>query len=234
MIESIKPRIGLARPGQRAPTPTRSTATSGIPSKDSPDAERDLQYACIFPLPTPKDCTEPTDCDCFVPTGGNPAATQNPLCQNGNGHYSTTQIARQGYPGTRELQVLQGLGDQAIVASICPANVTDMTQPPTSATARPSPRSSAACATRSAAAACRASSRSSADGRVPCVILEAFNPAAGATCNCSDRPGRVAADPEMITPEIRGQGSCFCEINQLEEPDRTMCRDERHAPRHRQ
>ena len=65
---------------------------------------------------------------------------KNPLCQ-GSGGYSTTQIRAKAYPGIRELQVLQGLNDQAIVASICPANVTDMTSAATSVTGRPSLRS---------------------------------------------------------------------------------------------
>ena len=71
-------------------------------------------------------CPEQTDCDCFVPAGGNAAAASNPLCQNAAGMYSNTQSRAKGYPGTRELQVLQGLGEQAIVASICPSNVANM------------------------------------------------------------------------------------------------------------
>jgi hypothetical protein len=189
----------------------------------SPTPNADLQYACIFPLNPTKMCPEQTDCDCFVPAGGNAAAASNPLCQAANGTYSNTQSRAKGYPGTRELQVLQGLGEQAIVASICPSNVTNM--------------AAADFGYRPAIAALISRLRNALRGRclprqlavnpdtgaVPCVVVEAFNPPAGATCNCADKPGRVAADPQTITPEIRTQGSCFCEIIQLEDPDKTQC-----------
>jgi hypothetical protein len=71
-----------------------------------------------------KTCTENADCDCFVAAGGSAAAASNPLCQNG-ATYSNVQRRAKGYPGIRELQVLQGVGEQAIVASICPANTSN-------------------------------------------------------------------------------------------------------------
>jgi hypothetical protein len=137
------------------------------------------------------------------------------------------QVRAKGYPGTRELQVLQGLGEQAIVASICPSNVSNM--------------GAADFGYRPAIAALISRLRNALRGRclprqlavdpntgaVPCVIVEAFNPPAGATCNCADKPGRVAADPQTVTPEIRAACvngcQCFCEIIQLEEPDKTTC-----------
>ena len=60
----------------------------------------------------------------FARCSGDGVAQKNPLCQQG-GTYGTTQYGAKGYPGTRHLAVLKGLGDQAIVASICPANLTD-------------------------------------------------------------------------------------------------------------
>jgi hypothetical protein len=226
MIESITPRMGLPGPGSAA-NADPINGHEWDPSMATPTPNADLQYACIFPLNPSKPCTEQTDCDCFVPAGGNPAAASNPLCQNG-ANYSTTQVRAKGYPGTRELQVLQGLGEQAIVASICPSNVTTMAD--------------ADFGYRPAIAALISRLRNALRGRclprqlavnpdtgaVPCVIVEAFNPAAGATCNCSDRPGRVTADPQTITPEIRQGASCFCEIIQLEDTpggtqDKTIC-----------
>jgi len=51
---------------------------------------------------------------------------KNPVCQSSATNlYSTLQTRAKAYPGLRELQVLKGIGDQAIVASICPANATD-------------------------------------------------------------------------------------------------------------
>jgi hypothetical protein len=219
MIESITPRAGLAPPN----SPANADPINGHewdPSMASPTPNADLQYACVFPLTMPKTCTEQTDCDCFVPPMGNAAAAQNPLCQ-GAGGYSNVQVRAKGYPGTRELQVLQGLGEQAIVASICPSNVSNT--------------GAADFGYRPAIAALISRLRNALRGRclprqlavdevtgaVPCVIVEAFNPAAGATCNCSDKPGRVSADPQTITPEIRaacaGGCQCFCEIIQLQD-----------------
>ncbi|MEI9954673.1 MAG: hypothetical protein WDO74_38315 [Pseudomonadota bacterium] len=66
----------------------------------------DLQYACTFPLKTPKTCS-PEE-----------VLANSPLCQGGAS--GNTQTSAKAYPGTRELSVLQGLGENAIVASICP------------------------------------------------------------------------------------------------------------------
>jgi len=66
----------------------------------------DLQYACTFRLKTPKTCS-PEE-----------VASNSPLCQGGA--TGNTQISAKAYPGTRALSVLQGLGENAIVASICP------------------------------------------------------------------------------------------------------------------
>jgi len=90
----------------------------------------DLQYACIFPLQTPKDCAVgDVACDCSAdkssatppdPAGDNKAviAANSPLCQGGTS--INQQTSAKAYPGVRELQVLKDLGDNAIVASICP------------------------------------------------------------------------------------------------------------------
>src|SRR5262249_24429934 len=84
----------------------------------------DLQYACTFKLEQSRSCAGVlTNCDC--PNG---TENQNPLCQDqATGAPSTTQYGAKAYPGTRHLQVAKGLGDQAIVASICPANTKDAT-----------------------------------------------------------------------------------------------------------
>jgi len=63
----------------------------------------DLQYACTFRLKTPKTCS-PAE-----------VRAKSPLCEGGD-----TQTSAKAYPGARELRVLQGLGENAIVASICP------------------------------------------------------------------------------------------------------------------
>jgi len=119
MIESIAPRPGLPGPAS-APTADESNGHEWDPSQDAPP-NADLQYACVFDLTPSKLCATAADCDCAGPTARN-----NPLCQDLlTGGYSSMQTRAKGYPGLRQLQVLQGLGEQGIVGSICPANTLD-------------------------------------------------------------------------------------------------------------
>jgi hypothetical protein len=124
MHESIDPRSGT-----NPVTGTAVTAPGGalnaingteysIPKRD------DLQYACIMNLPQARDCSDPSlsSCDCADPSN------DNPVCDAGlNGN--TKQTHAKAYPGLRQLNVLKGLGDQGIVGSICPSQITDATAP---------------------------------------------------------------------------------------------------------
>ncbi len=102
MIESTSPRAGVA---------------SGEWNTLTSNADIDLEYACTFDLPAPKDCTDPKNakaCDCE----GNAASDPNgpPLCDPVK---KTTQVRGKAYPTIRELRVAKGLGQQAVVASLC-------------------------------------------------------------------------------------------------------------------
>jgi hypothetical protein len=84
----------------------------------------DRQYACIFPLATPRDCSAAApqngnSCDCPTMAGGLTPQQSPPLC---NG---TMQIAAKAYPTIRELEVAHLMGNQGIVSSLCPIHVTD-------------------------------------------------------------------------------------------------------------
>jgi hypothetical protein len=126
MIESPAPRSGtnpitgdtLAPPSQTAGTDAINghEYTTGTQQgvQVAPD---DLEYACIFPLATPRDCSDPSvvSCDCSDPQN------DNPLCaQNGSGG-RTLQTHGKAYPGLRQLNVLRDLGPQGVASSICPA-----------------------------------------------------------------------------------------------------------------
>jgi len=219
MIESTAPRSGL-------PPPTAAATADPIhghewdPSVDMPP-NADLQYACIFDLNPTKVCAGAADCDCAGPVMN----TRTPLCQNPvTNAYSSTQVKAKAYPGIRTLQVLQGLGSQAIVASICPSNA----NPASAASALDfgyRPAIAALISRLRVALKGRCLPRQlavQANGQVPCVIVEAFNPAQGQACNCNT-PGRLAADPFTLTPDVRAQGTCFCEIVQLTGADRRTC-----------
>jgi hypothetical protein len=214
MVESVMPRASLAGP--------TSAATADVihghewdPSQ-AQHKNADLQYACTFPLKEPKPCPTDLDCDCF----GSPtqvAGMKNPLCQNpADNSFSTVQLRAKAYPGTRILQVLQGLDpEQAIVASICPANVMDPTRKDYGYT----PAIQALISRLRTALRGRCLPRPlevDSDGMVPCVVVEAFKGAG--KCDCQGQPGRIAADPTLLTPEIEEAGDCFCEMLQIDKP----------------
>ncbi len=141
MVESVVPRAGI--PGPTAgPTPPTNTDPNGA---DYNTARGDLEYACIYTLPTAHECgcldpnTQPsclylTPNDCckqnyesdLIGTPDSGADYDKPLC---NG---TTQVAAKGYPGLREIAVLRDYAlssaaeskGNSIVASICPRDLT--------------------------------------------------------------------------------------------------------------
>jgi hypothetical protein len=230
MIESVLPRASLPGPD----SPTNADPINGHewdPTKASP-ANADLQYACTFPLPVggERNCTDSTDCDCANPTGGMVADMKKPLCQ-GPGGYSTLQVAAKAYPGIRELQVLRGLSDQAVVASICPSNVTDSTRsdygyrPAITAIVtqmRPALRGQCFPTVLSVDPNTK---------QVACNLIEVFNPPPGIDCSCeATQSGRVTAPDSHLTEEMKAKGSCRCEIHQLSDATdngaATACRTE--------
>jgi hypothetical protein len=85
----------------------------------------DREYACIFPLATPRDCTMAQNnyqCDCPNTATGITADQTPPLCSPTN---PTSQIAAKAYPTIRELQVARLMGNNGIVSSLCPLHVND-------------------------------------------------------------------------------------------------------------
>lgn len=81
--------------------------------------DSELQYACIFPLPVPRQCAGDAGPSCDCPADA--AALRRPLCQPpGGGEPGTEQFFAKAYPGLRHLQVLKEFGDNSVVASICP------------------------------------------------------------------------------------------------------------------
>lgn len=102
MVESIDPRPGIANPN---PINGHEYAN---PYQD------DLQYACVFDLAQPRDCSDPSivSCDCTNP------ANDNPLCAPAPGGGNTLQVKAKAYPSLRQLEVAKQTG--GVVTSICP------------------------------------------------------------------------------------------------------------------
>jgi hypothetical protein len=113
MVESVLPRPGL-------PGPNSAPNADPINGHEYTIANNDLQYACVFNLPQPRDCSVMgvNGCDCNL-------GTDNPLCDPTT---KTLQVRAKAYPGQRELSMLKGVGTQGVVASICPVQVTDATR----------------------------------------------------------------------------------------------------------
>jgi hypothetical protein len=154
------------------------------------------------------------DCDC----GGASTelnATKNPLCQSGT-TFTQNQLRAKAYPGTRILQMLQGLDpDQAIVASICPANL-DMKKvdaPDYGYT----PAIQALLSRLRTVLRGRCLPRQlevDSDGQVPCVVVEVSK--SNGKCDCT-LAGRQVADDAIITDDMKDAGNCFCELEQIKD-----------------
>jgi len=119
MIESIRPRSAL--PCQTGAPPSCDPINGKEWDTTTSKAGLDLQYACVFTLPVPKDCTKLPDaatCDC----GGSYAG---PLCDPNpsDGNKPTLQARGKAYPAIRELRVAKAVGESGIVGSINPTRI---------------------------------------------------------------------------------------------------------------
>jgi hypothetical protein len=197
MIESSSPRSGnhpflaqatIAQPDTASPLADVISGHEQAPSKAG-----DLEYACIFELETPAPCTSST-CDCANDAG---VTGKRPLCQPpGGGAFGTTQYFAKAYPGLRELQVLRGIGDQAIVASICP-KVPRSANPDSDANFGYNPAMDALADRVAPYLANQCLGRAPVvedDGRTSCVVMEAQ---LSGSCDCN-KPGRKPADEESL------------------------------------
>jgi hypothetical protein len=216
MVESVVPRAGLASPSSGATADPIHGHEWDISQAEFPNA--DLQYACIFDVPASaaKVCTSNQDCDC-AGTQADLDKRKNPLCQSTTSNtFSTTQGRAKAYPGTRVLQVLKGLNpDQAIVASICPKQVNKADEKDYGYT----PAIQALISRLRNVLRGRCLPRAlevDDEGLVPCIVIEASQ--SNGNCDCKTLPGRVAADPKLVTETMKERSDCFCEIEQITDP----------------
>ncbi len=207
MIESVKPRDGLSPPA----SPDNADPINGheytIAKND------DLQYACVFDLPAPRNCAAMgvNGCDCGTP--GN----DNPLC---DATTDTLQVRAKAYPGTRVLSMLRSVQDQGIVASVCPKQLTDK------ATAdygyRPAIGAIIDRLKSALGGQCLPRElKPDANGQVQCLILEALKVNGTPSCKTSAfrkdlvKEREAAKTAALATPGAAQQGwNQFCEIIQ--------------------
>ncbi len=137
MIESIAPRTGENPLTMAAIAPATSTYPQQNPinghEKNNDDGS-DLQFACIFVLPTPVVCQAgQIGCDCAPDKAGDVSylmAENSPICQPpAGGPPGSTQYYAKAYPGTRELRFAKLMGERAVGASICPRSLSTPDSP---------------------------------------------------------------------------------------------------------
>ncbi len=204
-------------------------------------ANDDLQYACIFPLlpGTNRDCTDNTlpSCDCVNKTN------DNPLCQvdPNNMNAPTLQVRAKAYPGLRPLSVLRDLGTQGIVASVCPAQLSDQGENATDFGYRPAIGAIIDRLKLALGGQCLPRTLvPDNEGNVPCLIIEARN-TQGAGCTCdtakaraeipTDSPNYKAVEEAKKDDAAAKAGwDCFCEITQTAGAERTACQSDLAEP----
>ncbi|MEP7119287.1 MAG: hypothetical protein ABJE95_00015 [Byssovorax sp.] len=205
MIESVQPRAGL--PGVTSPA-----GTDPINGHEYTIMNNDLQYACIFALPSPRDCSVMgvNGCDCN-------AGSDNPLCDPAT---KTLQVRAKGYPGLRELATLKAAASQGIVASVCPTQLTDKTKDDYGY--RPAIGSIIARLKTALGGKClpRQLTPDPKTGQVPCLIIEASTVKGSTACDIKSSRREVKADNSAAIDVARKDLSAdpnwnkFCEIIQ--------------------
>jgi hypothetical protein len=260
MRESVEPRTGthpllgfpLVAPGATGP---RNPINGN--EQDVVDAD-DLQYACTFPLLERRPCSEEeqASCDC----NADERANGRSLCEYPNGADTEgVQVAAKAYPGVRQLEVLRGVGQNGIVASICPKVTAPRAGLSRAADAsygyNPAiaalidvfkDRFPSQCLPRSLPIEENAASPDY--GHIPCAIVEALPPSPAHACDCDTTRGRrpLALDNPNLRDavlerlELEGVcgGSagracadhCLCQLDQLEGEALTACQDGANDP----
>jgi hypothetical protein len=177
-------------------------------------------YACIFPLPQARDCSDPNiaACDCTDPKN------DNPLCADNGTKGRTLQTHAKAYPGIRELTLVKSLGSQGIVGSICPKQLNDLNAPDFGY--RPAIGAIIDRLKQALGGQCLSRTLTADEkGQVPCLILEAskVDDSKVADCNKCGAAGRdpVSGEQQNAVDAIKADNpaagyNCFCEISQLE------------------
>jgi hypothetical protein len=235
MRESIAERTGvhplLDIPLAPSSSPSRTQnpingREQAIPLND------DLQYACTFPLSNPRPCNgeNVTRCDCNDDEFNN----NRSLCEypNGPGTHGI-QVAGKAYPGVRTLEVLRGISENAIVASICPkymepaAGLRPDEDP--SYGYNPAVHSIVEVFRRRLGGQCLPRPLPvEDDGSVPCAVVEVLPRAQGAACSCDASKGRLPLDaddaklPSAIATQLVEEDQCG--PNGIDCRDHCMCK----------
>ena len=239
MKESTVPRTGsdpltgiaMAPPG----SPSDASPINGH-ERDIPAPPGDIEYACVFPLAVPRDCSAGgAGCDCAPGKGaGNPLCAPNP----GDGGNPTLQVRDKAYPAPRNLAI----GFAGVIASICPAQITDPTSRDygyrpavralTDGIVKPlhPPSPTGDCLDERLT--------TDAQGRVACTLIEVSR--TGGSCPC-DGPARAPlgqaaqcyAQAAKQSPDVQAAvpgADCFCEVTQSTGAALAACQNQASEP----
>jgi hypothetical protein len=251
MQESVEPRTGKNPLLNVAIVPASEQNPTENPingHEQNVPGFNDLQYACTFPLPTPRACDDSNalPCDC----NDDEQANNRSLCEYPDGpNTDGIQVRAKAHPGLRHLEVLKGIGDNAIVASICPKNVEPAPglQPVNDPSYGYNPAVASILSTFRERLGGQCLPRkldietdeTSPDfGKVACSVIEAV-PTAGAECSCDPTKGRAPVTSADLARGARdgleqmrncGPGTgvecssyCLCEVEQLTGEKRDAC-----------
>jgi len=257
MIEQPGERSGVNPITMDAIVPSTSTNPRANPINGHEQANmgnRDLQYACIFPLGAPITCDQAAfdadkGCDCY----DEDLVYNRPLCQPpGGGAASITQSFAKAYPGTRHLQVMKEFKDNSIVASICPKIVDDKKKADYGY--NPAVKAIIDRLKEALKGKCLPRPLDYKDvnqdgleaGQVPCKVIEAVLPRDGAACSCdtgANRNDTTAVLRSAVLDKLKqgescgdkmGQTKCSdyctCELLQLSGNELGMCQNDASPP----
>lgn len=214
MLESTKPRSGTnpVTGDPIVPETSMDPEASPINGHEQKDIDgADLQYACTFRLPEDVPCTEDKACDCHALGGTNvdDRLRNRSLCQPpGGGAAVTTQYYGKAYPGLRPLEVLRGIGDSAIVASICPKVLTEGKvgygyEPAIDAIVDRLKRVLAGrCLPRPLKV------EPGQGGKLPCAVVEAAVSQGSCSCNAQSRKPATAEEQDLVLKQLAERGNC--------------------------
>ena len=235
MIPSTEPRGDL-------PGPTAADDADPTHGREWTTGGSDLQFACTFPLyerdasgaavPTRRECPKDDPaCDCN-------GVRKTPLCDKAN---PRIQIRGKAYPTRRELMVAKELGDHAVVASLCPKQLTSPEKDDYGY--RPAARAITKRLEDSLTASClpRALTRDAKDGTVPCLVLATLPelpnapPGAAPPDEACTKLGLLVPRADLVA-RIRDRVAAdegeesrrlpICEVPQVAVPAGESCRDE--------
>lgn len=214
MVESLERRSGTS--SILGASPSEPNAINGSDRETLSTSQ--LQYSCIFELPTPEN-DDSGDCK----------EVGNPLCADING--TMMKVKAKAMPGLRQLAVVSGLDRQGIAASVCPAQIVDDKR----ADFGYSPAAHAIVETLKSKLVdhqCLPFSLETDDSGegVACLVIEA-KPRSQGICQCgAGFDGELDATTEAVRQIQNGEfyrpdQDCFCQVAQLDGKAGETCRE---------